>query len=267
MNFLQCDFVNYNYTLKKAKCSCNIKESSSSFKDMKINKNKLLDNFKNIKNIINFNILKCFNVLFSKIGISKNVGFYILLVIILFHTITIFVFYLKEFYSLINKIKDIIISINNMKLNKKENKNEIINTESKGKKEKEIENFKNKLIIMSENNIKNDDINNMNNIQRRKKGKFVFKKKKIKIKKGTLNQININNNLINNFIINNNMKNDVIIINKKRYALNNINNISEKKTIINEVKNLKTLMDYTDDEINDLSYDMHFFIIKIIIQK
>ena len=40
--------INYNYTFKKAICSCHAKESSPSFADMKIDKNKLLDNFKNI---------------------------------------------------------------------------------------------------------------------------------------------------------------------------------------------------------------------------
>ena len=35
-----CDFVSYNYTTKKAKCSCKAKKSSSSFADMKIDKNK-----------------------------------------------------------------------------------------------------------------------------------------------------------------------------------------------------------------------------------
>ena len=78
-----CDFVDYNYTSKKAKCSCKAKESSLSFADMKINRNKLLDNFKNIKNIANFKILKCFHVLFCKKGISKNVGFFIFFAFIL----------------------------------------------------------------------------------------------------------------------------------------------------------------------------------------
>ena len=67
-----CDFVNYNYTSKKAKCSCIPKQSSSSFADMKIDINKLLDNFKNIKNIANLNLLKCVKVLFSKRGIFKK---------------------------------------------------------------------------------------------------------------------------------------------------------------------------------------------------
>ena len=72
-----CDFVNYNYVTKKAKCSCKAKESSSSFADMKINKNKLLENFKDIRNIANLSLLKCVKVLFTKEGIAKNVGFYL----------------------------------------------------------------------------------------------------------------------------------------------------------------------------------------------
>ena len=36
-----CDFVNYDYNTKKAKCSCDAKESPDSFADMKIDKKKL----------------------------------------------------------------------------------------------------------------------------------------------------------------------------------------------------------------------------------
>ena len=32
-----CDFSDYDYNTQKAKCSCKVKESSSSFSDMKIN--------------------------------------------------------------------------------------------------------------------------------------------------------------------------------------------------------------------------------------
>ena len=72
---------------------------------MKIDKKKLLDNFKNIKNIANINILKCFEALFSKIGISKNVGFYIFITFIIFHTIVLILFYNKKLDTLIKKIK------------------------------------------------------------------------------------------------------------------------------------------------------------------
>ena len=44
-----CDFNDYNYTIKKANCSCNVQESSKSFAYMKIDKKKLLANFKDRK--------------------------------------------------------------------------------------------------------------------------------------------------------------------------------------------------------------------------
>ena len=59
--------VNFLYMIKKsnkekhkAGCSCNVKESSSTIADMKIDKDKLIKNFKDIKNIINLNILVCY---------------------------------------------------------------------------------------------------------------------------------------------------------------------------------------------------------------
>ena len=79
-----CDFSEYDYDTFVAKCSCNVKESSESFADMSINKNKLMENFKNIKYIINYNFLKCYNKLFNKKGILNNIGSYIIFVIIFF---------------------------------------------------------------------------------------------------------------------------------------------------------------------------------------
>ena len=55
-----CDFSEYNYETFVAQCSCKVKECSQSFVDMNINKAKLLDNFKNIKNFLNFNFLRCY---------------------------------------------------------------------------------------------------------------------------------------------------------------------------------------------------------------
>ena len=113
-----CDFVDYNYNTKKAKCSCHPKESSPSLKDMKIDKKKLLNNFKSIKNFANFKILKCMKVLFCRMGILKNFGFYLFVAIILFHTIVLILFYKKKFDLLKNKIKLIIWAINYKKSKK-----------------------------------------------------------------------------------------------------------------------------------------------------
>ena len=151
-----CDFANYNKTLKKAKCICHPKESSESFKDMKIDKNKLLKNFKNIKNIINVGILKCYKVLFTKKGISKNFGFYIFDIIIIFHAIILILFYNKKLKLLIDKIKSLIFALKFLKLKKGDEK------EIKDKKENEE-----KIIRFNEandNSIKDDDNNYVNEI-------------------------------------------------------------------------------------------------------
>ena len=81
-----CNLVEYNYTLTKGICSCKVKQSSSSFADIKINKEQLLNSlnsFKEIKNMINFNILFCYRNLLDEINIIYNLGFYSLLLIII----------------------------------------------------------------------------------------------------------------------------------------------------------------------------------------
>ena len=79
-----CEFSNYNYTTKKANCTCKFKESSSSFADINIDTNKLLSNFKNIKNFANLNLLICHEILFSTLLILFILLMLFILLIILF---------------------------------------------------------------------------------------------------------------------------------------------------------------------------------------
>ena len=151
-----CDFSGYNYTLKKANCSCKVKESSSSFADINIDTDKLLNNFKNIKNFANLNLLSCNESLFCKEGLIKNVGFYIFIVIIIIHIINLFIFYIKQIDLLKNKIKDLIYAIKNYYLLKKKKRNK----ESKKKENNNINNINN---INTINNINNININNADN--------------------------------------------------------------------------------------------------------
>ena len=60
---------------------------------MNIDKEKLLKNFGDIKNIANVNILKCKNELFSKQGLKSNIGFYIMSLISLLCFIFKLIFY------------------------------------------------------------------------------------------------------------------------------------------------------------------------------
>ena len=107
-----CEFSEYDYSNYIAKCSCKVKESSQSIKDMNINKAKLLKNFKDIKYFANFNFLVCYKNLFNKNGIIYNIGCYIILSIIIFHIINICIFIKKHFTLIKEIIKGIALQIN-----------------------------------------------------------------------------------------------------------------------------------------------------------
>ena len=120
-----CDFSEYDYDTFVAKCSCKVKKCSDSFADMNINKKKLLENFKNIKSIVNFSFLVCYKKLFNKEGILFNIGFYLLLFIILFQIITIIIFSFKQFSSLKKIIFNFASEINAKKQDKKIEKDKL----------------------------------------------------------------------------------------------------------------------------------------------
>jgi len=136
-----CDFATYNSTTKKAKCECKVKESNSSFSDMIIDKNKLFENLKDIKNLINFNILICYKKLSSFNFIIYNVGCIIIAIIIIFHIIVIIIFYISQLKKINKRIKHLMFGIQNMSLIKgyliKNNKKKIKKkNKKKWKKEK-----------------------------------------------------------------------------------------------------------------------------------
>ena len=63
-----CTFSGYDTNTKKAKCECDVKTQISDLTNIKIDKDKLLDSFLDIKSLVNINIMKCFKLLFSKDG-------------------------------------------------------------------------------------------------------------------------------------------------------------------------------------------------------
>ena len=118
---------------------------------MSIKKNNLLDNFKNIKNIINFEFLKCYYKLFNKEGIFNNIGCFILLAIILIHILSISIFIINQYSSLINKINNILSLSQSSEtpLDKKIEKEEkIVKPKTNKYKDKKVSNYKNKKKIV-----------------------------------------------------------------------------------------------------------------------
>ena len=102
-----CELKNYNNTIKKVKCSCEIKIKFPVINEITFDKNKLYNSFTDIKNIMNVKILKCYKNVFEINSIKKNYGFYIFLLIIILFIITFFLFYCKYYYTLIAQINKI----------------------------------------------------------------------------------------------------------------------------------------------------------------
>ena len=111
-----CELVDYNKETKKVKCSCDMKSSINSNYDTKFNKDDFLKSFTDVKNILNLNIMKCFNVAFNIKNLKKNYGFFIMLSILILFFITLSIFTSVSFKKLKKEIKRIIraIKINEM---------------------------------------------------------------------------------------------------------------------------------------------------------
>ena len=114
-----CELTGYNFNKKEAICECNIKIKLPLISEIVVNKNKFLNNFINLKETTNIYTMKCLKLLFSKNGIIKNIGSYILLLILILNTVLSIDFVLKEFDNFFNKIKKLVQII---KLNNKNNK-------------------------------------------------------------------------------------------------------------------------------------------------
>ena len=141
----------------------------------------------------------------------------------------------------------------------KESKYNIINI---GRKNKCKNNVNNKINIGKNN--KNKKINNKDKINLKSKRKDGKSKKKSEIKKPKIKQIKFNKK-VNNKDINNNImnQNDEKSENKKINKISGLSKIlpefnlrSNDKNNKNQAKFVKKIMEYNDDEMNDLPYNL-----------
>ena len=103
-----CEYGGYDSNIQKAICDCEIKPKVSSGKENedKIDKEKLLNTFININDIINLKIIKCYKKLFTIEGIKNNVGNFVILFIILINIICTFALIGEDFELLIKVIQE-----------------------------------------------------------------------------------------------------------------------------------------------------------------
>ena len=139
-----CNFVGYDSDSKNYKCSCEIKVDLPLISELKIDKNKLYQ-FMDIRQITNFKVMKCFNLLISKNGLITNIGFYCLFPIFIIYIICLIIFIRKEFKFIKVKIKNIIFAKKHIKINKKKKKKKT-KTKKKQKRKSRLIKSRTKLI-------------------------------------------------------------------------------------------------------------------------
>ena len=88
-----CEYKGYNSENKRVDCECSIKTEIRSLLNITIDKGQLLHNFKNFKEISNIFVLKCYKLLFNKNGIIKNIGSYLILIIIIITILDLIAFF------------------------------------------------------------------------------------------------------------------------------------------------------------------------------
>ena len=241
-----CTLIDYNYTSKKAKCSCLTKITLPSIGEIKFDKNKLYESFTNIKSVTNLNLMKCFNKAFEGKSISKNSSFYIYLIFLIFFGTIVFLFYYKYFSIFIQVIQDVLNAKKYFYKSTDPTNNIVTNNNPE------------QGVIKKRNRIKNYSLKDNNaklEIEPEKNNNGILPPKKRKKKKKKRNTVNTRmmNSKIDTF-------NSQEII-EPRNNNNNIINFPTTKNDDDAVVNksikvkYKEILEYNDYEINKLSYE------------
>ena len=228
-----CSFIEYNTTSKKAICECNIKPKQVVISKIIDDENILSTyNFTNQSSFSNVKTMKCVYNVFSKEGLVKNSGNYILLIIAIAFIILAILFYKFGYDLILIQISDII----KREEKKTENVSNDINIYKKHSKKSKKNNDKKKKGKEEKHKKESNK-----EIKKRKSEKLKTIKKERKSKK--LSMVDIKNTS------NSKMKSlSIMEINSnKNMNINKENKIKNKKNV-----NIEKFYDY---EINIFSYD------------
>ena len=152
-----CEFSSYDKDNGRLICSCEVKHSISLISDIKVDKNKLYV-FIDFKNIMNFTVMKCINLLFSFKGFKTNIGFYSFLPTIISYFLALFILCFIEFKKIKFHINEIIAVKKFIKLTRKR-KPKLEENLSKKNSQQKIINFKKNKKIKLLSTIKEETIN------------------------------------------------------------------------------------------------------------
>ena len=97
-----CKYIDYSFDNNVVICQCDVQAGIQSNSYISLYK------FNNTKNFLNLNVLKCIKLVYTKEGLIKNIGNYILLPIIILFIISGIYFYSKEHKKIINQIDEML---------------------------------------------------------------------------------------------------------------------------------------------------------------
>ena len=141
----KCTYYGYNIEIKKANCECEIKYDQLVISDIYNQKDLMSYEFDSKNDMLT---MKCYKTLFSKNGLIRHIGSYVLLFTIFIFLVSIILFYKCGYISLEDKMREIYDSKINNKIGKNYNEiNETIDVEAyKIKKISKKKKGKNKII-------------------------------------------------------------------------------------------------------------------------
>ena len=241
-----------------------------------INKDKLINNLFNVKNILNLKILKCYKVLFTKDGLINNIGSYIMLSIIFVYIISIFILVFKDYFTLRKKINNIFGNQNNnnnniiIKKSKKRKKLKKKAKKSKNNKSKQKMEDINNNIAQAENKInkiETENGNNKSNIPKINNNPPSIKNKRKKNRnKSKINILKTSGELSLNSKKNMGLMNSEYLINSLSKSKTNANNLKlgpiKKRNSKYSEFGKKVYLKLNDYEINILLYKDALFLDK-----
>ena len=251
-----CTLKSYNSETKKAKCNCDIEDTSSSIKDLDIdslfNKDEIKQSFYDTLSNSNFRVLKCYKLVFSY-KILKNIcEIFMSIITILFLGFNSFSYIIYE-----QKIKSYILNVINVNEG-----NSICNNQKKLKSKERSKSLNNIRQINSSINKNNSSVSKNKKKKKRKTVSGIRYPPK-KIKKNSKHVLIISESMSKNKLNNNmnskSINNETSNKNKNKISVNEnfVKKlvIEEKNLFENNEENIK-IENLNDQEINDLKYEI-----------
>ena len=253
-----CFFTNYSIETEYMVCNCSTQEEFSTTKIEKFTAKKLYQSFYDVLKYSNYDVYKCYKLVFVGKVLTKNIGSIIIYIYFLAYLINFIVFTIKKNEPLKIELKKLNIDINAKTTENKNNTNniqKINNNKIKSKNQSKLKKMSTKKdIIVSNKKIKDEQ--KINIIPETTKTtvikKFKIKKKKKRIHKKSISLLNSKRNLIPQ--LKPELNNELAIIETNAEKNNNRKNKEKKDVIENNNKKDKEKDKEEKKELDDYEY-------------